>query len=139
MTFSAEHIGLAANDPVALKNWYVRVFNATVLAPLSDSPPAYLLKLPGDCWIEIYAADSSAGPQGNRVAGWRHLALRVENIESARDDLVKLGVQFNESIKPAGGGGRVLFFADAESNLLHLVERPSGWPDNLRTTNRATP
>jgi predicted enzyme related to lactoylglutathione lyase len=32
-----------------------------------------------------------------------------------------------EPVKPAGGGGRVLFFSDPEGNLFHLVERPVGW------------
>jgi hypothetical protein len=32
-------------------------------------------------------------------------------------------VEFTEDLKPAGGGGRVLFFQDPEGNLLHLVER----------------
>jgi hypothetical protein len=32
-------------------------------------------------------------------------------------------LQFTEDIKPAGGGGSVLFFQDPEGNLLHLVER----------------
>ena len=31
-------------------------------------------------------------------------------------------------IKPAGGGGRVLYFSDAEGNLLHLVERSADSP-----------
>jgi hypothetical protein len=35
------------------------------------------------------------------------------------------GVAFTDPLKPAGGGGRVLFFKDAESNLLHLVEHPA--------------
>jgi len=35
-------------------------------------------------------------------------------------------VIFSEPIKPAGGGGRVLFFKDSEGNLLHLVERSEG-------------
>jgi predicted enzyme related to lactoylglutathione lyase len=35
---------------------------------------------------------------------------------------------FEDSIKPAGGGGRVLFFKDCEGNLLHLVERPEDSP-----------
>jgi hypothetical protein len=35
-------------------------------------------------------------------------------------------VAFDDPIKPAGGGGRVLFLKDPEGNLLHLVERPSG-------------
>ena len=28
-------------------------------------------------------------------------------------------------VKPAAGGGRILFFTDPEGNLLHLVERPA--------------
>jgi catechol 2,3-dioxygenase-like lactoylglutathione lyase family enzyme len=29
----------------------------------------------------------------------------------------------SQPVKPAGGGGRVLFFPDPEGNLLHFVER----------------
>jgi len=45
-----------------------------------------------------------------------------------RDELSRRGVKFEEPIKPAGGGGRVLFFKDGEGNLLHLVERPKDSP-----------
>jgi predicted enzyme related to lactoylglutathione lyase len=38
-------------------------------------------------------------------------------------ELERRGLEFTEEIKPAGGGGRVLFFQDLEGNLLHLVER----------------
>ena len=127
MNFQPEHIGLAANDPVALKNWYVRTLGARVLAELSPSPPAFMLEFPGGLWLEIYAAGSYPGPLHNKVAGWRHFALRVDNIEAARDQLTASGVRFDEPIKPAGGAGRILFFSDSEGNLLHLVERPSGW------------
>jgi hypothetical protein len=50
--------------------------------------------------------------------------LRVDSIENAKAELEKRSVKFSDPIKPAGGGGRVLFFKDAENNLLHLVERP---------------
>jgi glyoxylase I family protein len=127
MHFLPEHLGLAATDPVSLKDWYIRVLGARLLLELSKSPPAYMLEFPGGLWLEIYAADSSRGPFANKVAGWRHLALRVDNIESARDHLAALGVRFDEPVKPAGGAGRILFFSDPEGNLLHFVERPAGW------------
>lgn len=130
MNFHAEHFGVAASDANALKDWYVRVIRAKVLRQLSDSPPAWLVELPGGFWIEIYAADSKIEPQANRTAGWRHLALRVENIETAREHLLSQDVAVEESIKPAGGGGRVLFFSDPEGNLFHLVERPPDWSAN---------
>ena len=61
----------------------------------------------------------------NKLAGFRHVALRVASIDAAKAELEKRGVQFNEEIRPAAGGGRVLFFEDLEGNLLHLVERPA--------------
>jgi len=47
----------------------------------------------------------------------------VDSMEDAKVALEKRGVKFREEIRPAAGGGRVLFFADGEGNLLHLVER----------------
>jgi glyoxylase I family protein len=86
-----------------------------------------LIRLPGGAVIEIYPAHASNSEvSNNRLAGWRHVALRVDRIETAREELQKRGVIFEEEIKPAGGGGRVLFFKDEEGNLLHLVERPPG-------------
>ena len=124
-----EHFGLAAQDTAALKDWYVHVLGARVVYASADKPAAYFIELPGGAWLEIYQAICSL-PQtaDNKLEGWRHLALRVGSIEAAKTDLEKKGIHFTEEIKPAGGGGRVLFFQDPEGNLLHLVERPSDSP-----------
>jgi catechol 2,3-dioxygenase-like lactoylglutathione lyase family enzyme len=122
--FSLEHIGFLARDPETLKNWYVRTLGATVAFANNAKPSSYLVRLPGGVMLEIGQATSFENDAANNtVTGFRHLALRVDNIESARDLLEKKGVHFTETIKPAGGGGRVLYFPDAEGNLLHLVER----------------
>jgi catechol 2,3-dioxygenase-like lactoylglutathione lyase family enzyme len=127
--FVLEHIGLAANDPRALKDWYERTLGATVAFAMNQTPPAFLLNLGGGMMIELYQAGSrSEIVSDNRLAGWRHIALKVASIEQARERLEKAGVVFSDPVKPAGGGGRVLFFKDPEGNLLHLVERlPSGF------------
>ena len=52
----------------------------------------------------------------------------MDSLETARALLEQRGVKFTEAVKPAGGGGRVLFFRDAEDNLLHLVERSAESP-----------
>ncbi|MSU64187.1 MAG: VOC family protein [Pedosphaera sp.] len=127
MMFSVEHIGLAARDTVALKHWYVRIFEARIVFESADVPPAFFLELTGGLMIEIYpSATGVAETSNNRLAGWRHLALQVDSIEAAREELSRRGVDFSEPIKPAGGGGRVQFFQDGEGNLLHLIERPAG-------------
>src|SRR5579863_5880939 len=121
MKFAAEHLGLPARDPAALKDWYVKTLGAELIYDNGQTPPAFFLGLADGLMLEIYLSNASS-PQtaDNSLAGWRHLALRVESIEAARTVLEKRGVKFTEPVKPAGGGGRVLFFRDAEDNLLHL-------------------
>lgn len=125
---TVEHIGLAAKNTIQLKDWYVQKLGAEVLFQMPQNPPAYLIRL-GGMIIEIYnAAMFEAQVGDNRVGGWRHLALKVDSLGEAKDWLGARGVEFSEEVKPAGGGGKVLFFRDTEGNLLHLVERlPGGY------------
>ncbi len=140
MSFEVEHIGLAARDTRALKEWYARVLGAREVFTDGKTPPAFLLNLDGGPLIEIFPADRCSAETGeNRLAGWRHLALRVGSIESVRDALQRKGVVFEEPIKPAGGGGRVLFFRDGEGNLLHLVERLEGPLGSSQRLNEGVP
>jgi len=132
MNFSIEHIGIPAADSVALKNWYVRVLGARPVWDNGQTPPSFLVALAGGALLEIYPANREPNPGrgDNRLAGFRHVALRVDLIEAAKAELTRLGVKYDEETRPAAGGGKVLFFQDGEGNLLHLVERPANWqPD----------
>ena len=124
--YSLEHIGLAAQDTTALMDWYQRVLGARVIYTGAQVPIAYFVELPGGAWFEIYQGNYSVSQTAdNTLQGLRHIALRVESIDAAKIELERKGVRFTENVKPAGGGGRVLFFQDPEGNLLHLVERPT--------------
>src|ERR1039457_2904731 len=126
MNISIEHIAIPATNPVALKNWYERVLGAREVFNNGQNPPTLLIALPGGGWFEIYAAEKPLPERGNnKLAGFRHIALRVASIDAAKVELEKRGVKFTEEVRPAAGGGSVLFFEDGEGNLLHLVERPA--------------
>ena len=128
MNISVEHIAIPATNPVALKNWYERVLGAKLVFDNGQTPPTCLISL-GQVWFEIYQADAPLAERGNnKLAGFRHLALRVPSLDSAKAELAARGVTFTEEVRPAAGGGRVLFFADGEGNLLHFVERPADSP-----------
>lgn len=125
MRFCIEHLGLAARDPIALKDWYVRVLEGKVIFESGQTPPAFFVQLAGGLMIEIYPSDTSnAITENNKLSGWRHLALQVESLDATRIELEAKGIHFDPDTKPAGGGGRVQFFRDLEGNLLHLTERP---------------
>ena len=128
MNISVEHIAIPAADPVALKNWYQKVLGAEAVWDNGQTPPTCLIGL-GQVWFEIYQADAPlAERSNNKLAGFRHLALRVPSLDAAKSELESRGVRFTEEARPAAGGGRVLFFADGEGNLLHLTERPADSP-----------
>ena len=131
MQFTLEHLGLPARDPTALKDWYVNVLGADLAYADGRTPPAYFVRVSGGLLIEIYQGNFSLVETGdNKLNGWRHVALRVDSIAEARAQLERRGVKLAEPVKPAGGGGQVLFFSDLEGNLLHLVERPADSPLN---------
>ena len=124
MNYSVEHLGLPARNPLSLKDWYVTALGAQLVFENGETPPAFFLRLPGGLMLELYQCESSLPETArNSLAGFRHLALQVDSIEAARAAMEEKGVCFTEPVKPAGGGGRVLFFQDGEGNLLHLVER----------------
>ncbi len=130
MNYAIEHLGLPAWDPGKLKDWYVQALGGRLIYHDGKTPPAFFfVQLPDGLNLEIYQAEtSSKETSDNRHAGWRHVALRVDSIETAKAELQKRGVQITNAPGPAGGGGRVLFFRDPEGNLLHLVERPKESP-----------
>ena len=126
MHIAIEHIAIPTPDPNNLKTWYERVLGAREIFNNGQNPPTCLIGLPGGGWFEIYAAEGLPQNRGNnKLAGFRHVALRVDSIDAVRTELESKGVKFQEEIRPAAGGGRVLFFADPDGNLLHLVERPA--------------
>ncbi|MDB6052737.1 MAG: glyoxalase/bleomycin resistance protein/dioxygenase [Verrucomicrobiales bacterium] len=126
MKWQLEHIGLPSISPENLARWYVSKLEGKVKLKGPGENPAFFVEVAGTI-IEIYLCGSSLEQTGNNsLAGFRHLALRVDAIEPAMKELVLKGVEFREPIKEAGGGGRVVFFKDPEGNLLHLVERPEG-------------
>jgi catechol 2,3-dioxygenase-like lactoylglutathione lyase family enzyme len=128
MNITVEHIAIPAANPVELKKWYERVLGAREIFSNGENPPTCLISL-GDVWLEIYQADAPLAERGNnKLAGFRHLALRVPSLAAAKSELEARGVKFAGEIRPAAGGGKVLFFADGEGNLLHLVERAANSP-----------
>jgi glyoxylase I family protein len=77
--------------------------------------------------IEIIPAQGERAQATPKTPGLRHIAIAVENFDEAYADLKGKGVSFTgEPFE--NQGNRLVFFEDADGNLLHLIERQQPLP-----------
>lgn len=119
-----EHVGICANNTVALKDWYVRVFNFSVVYDNQKEMPTYFLALEDGNMLEIYPAEVTVGKPTNKYQGVRHLALGTDVIEEVYQNLLHHQVEILEELKCSSKGIKTVFFRDLEGNVLHLIQRP---------------
>jgi glyoxylase I family protein len=77
--------------------------------------------------LEIIPSEGERAPQKMKDPGIRHLAIAVDDFDAAHEDLKTKSVTFlTEPFTTSGN--RLLFFADADGNILHLIEREKPLP-----------
>ncbi len=116
-----EHIGIAAKDSTALKDWYIKVLDMKVFS--DNGRGGYFLEANNGVQIEIYPADKETSRNyDNLSTGLRHIAFLVDGFDAERERLISLGVELVDapSIKEKFSNQ---FFKDPEGNLLHIIER----------------
>lgn len=122
-----EHVGIAARDSAALRDWYVRHLGCEVVFDDGKEQPMCFLKmLDGRSMYEIYPYNADSPAEDNKLRGIRHIAITcaVADFDAAVQYFTDLNV---EVVSPAGwnaqGAGN-FFFRDPEGNILQLVARP---------------
>jgi glyoxylase I family protein len=119
-----EHTAIASRNPELLARWYVETLGFVINFVYDGN---YFVKAPNGAMLEIVPAEGSAPETQSRTPGLRHLAVAVSDFDAAYADLKSKGVHFtNEPI--SNQGNRLVFFTDAEGNLLHLIEREHPLP-----------
>lgn len=120
-----EHIGIASSDTQRLSNWYCEVLGYSVAFDNGKQPPTFLLTGPGPAggMLEILPAKQALQLAPVRDdAGIRHLAVSVDDFDAAYEALRSRQITFIS--EPASShGNRVVFFADCDGNILHLICR----------------
>ena len=123
-----EHTGIASPNTQALAEWYVEYLNFRIVFSYNGN---YFVRAPNGSLLEIIPADNElAAPQvmaNNKDAGIRHLAIIVDDFDKAYESLKRRDVHF--LIEPfVVAGNRLVFFNDADGNLLHLIKRGQPLP-----------
>ncbi|SDK05157.1 VOC family protein [Natronincola ferrireducens] len=119
-----EHVGICAKDTVALKDWYVKVFNFKIVYDNRKEKPTYFLLMEDNSMIEIYPADHDSEVRSNKHQGIRHLSFDTDNIEKEYQNLLNHNVEIIEELKENAKGIKTAFFRDIEGNIIHFIQRP---------------
>ncbi len=122
-----EHTAIAAADIEALANWYVDMLGFEINY---KSPNAIFVRAENGTMLEIIHAEGERPATGMKTPGIRHLALTVEDFDTAYVRLTARGVNFI-SDPMESKGNRVVFFTDPEHNILHLLQRATPLPERL--------
>ncbi len=124
MFLGLEHTAIASPDPERLAAWYVEKLGFTVNYRYAGN---VFVKAPDGAMLEIIPAEGERPVQTLKTPGLRHLAIRVADFDAAHRRLKELGVELlGEPIELQGN--RLLFFADADGNYLHIIKRAHPLP-----------
>ncbi len=117
-----DHPAVAANDVDQLADWYCAMFGYEKW--FLHEKPVWMLKAPDGTLLEVMPKDDTARPDRTTwTPGWSHLALRVENIDTAIAILDTKGVTWTGETIEAIGGGKVRNLADPDGNMVQILQR----------------
>jgi glyoxylase I family protein len=127
MVTGIEHTAIASPDPQKLARWYVDHLDF-VINYQSPTSRTVFVRAQDRSMLEIIEAPApaSAAP-GSRDPGLRHLALTVTDFDAVYRRLQAAGIAFhNAPVKV--DGNTLVFFADCDGNILHLLHRETPLP-----------
>jgi glyoxylase I family protein len=119
-----EHTAIASPNPRQLAEWYVDVLGFRINHTYDGN---YFIRAANGTMIEIIPSEGERKPEKMKDPGIRHMAIDVDDFDAAHEELKRRGVHFfTEPIN--NQGNRLLFFADLDGNILHLITRPQPLP-----------
>ena len=119
-----EHTAIASPDPMRLAQWYVEKLDFRINYTYDGN---YFVRAADGSMLEIIPSEGERAPQQPKDPGIRHLAISVDSFDGALADLRHRGVRIvGEPF--VNQGNRLVFFNDADGNLLHLIEREKPLP-----------
>ena len=127
MVTGIEHIAIASPDPLKLAQWYAQHLDFRINFQPPNSRIVFIRAADGSM-IEILDTTSVLpGVPGMRDPGLRHLALKVDDFDAVYARLQAAGASFLTE-PDRSGGNALVFFADPDGNLLHLLQRGTPLP-----------
>ena len=124
MFVGLEHTAIASPSPVRLADWYVQTLGFRINYEYDGN---YFVRAQDGSMLEIIPSEGERGSQRMKDPGLRHLAIAVTDFDAAHQKLRNAGVHFLGE-PYVNQGNRLVFFSDADGNILHLIQREKPLP-----------
>ncbi|MDZ4799417.1 MAG: VOC family protein [Bryobacteraceae bacterium] len=119
-----EHTAIASPNPKALAEWYVANLEFRINFEYAGN---FFVRAQNGSMLEIVPCEGDRGSNKLKDPGIRHLAIDVDDFDEGHEILKTKGVTFlGEPFN--NQGNRLVFFADLDGNILHLISRPAPLP-----------
>lgn len=116
-----EHFAVYADNPAALKDFYVNALGLYVIVANAGPPPAYFLADLHGMALEVLARPEGEPPANQR---WIcHLAFWVNDFVTTRNQLERLGIVFEDETLVETDELKTGFFTDPGGNRCQIVWR----------------
>jgi glyoxylase I family protein len=119
-----EHTAIASPNPKALAEWYVAHLDFVINYQYDVF---YFVRAKNGSMLEIIPSEGERPENKMKTPGVRHLAIAVDDFDAAHTLLKEKGVHFLGE-PYANQGNRLVFFADLDGNILHLIAREKPLP-----------
>jgi len=120
-----EHIGIYAQDSVALAGWYANTLDLQEVRRIErgeGKSPVVFLQGTSGAVVEILPTDSQKRPRELNSPGFTHLGIVIEDFDAQVARLAALGIDVN-GVRSTSNGWTIGYFNDPEGNILELVQR----------------
>jgi glyoxylase I family protein len=119
-----EHTAIASPNPEALAKWYEKHLEFKINFNYNGN---FFVKAQNGSMLEIIPSEGPRGSNNMKDPGIRHLAIIPDDFDKAHAQLKSQGVNFlGEPFVTSGN--RLVFFADGDGNIVHLIQREKPLP-----------
>lgn len=116
------HIHLMANDPDAMRDWFLQLFGGELIEARGKG--IFHTILYGDVWVHIGNPPQGASVAASRGRAIDHMGFRVESLDELRPRLVESGYEpYEERETRPGSGARLMFFEGPEGLHFEIAEQ----------------
>ena len=120
-----EHVAVVTTDVERAARFYTEVLGFREVGRLETSHSGTLVFVGlNGTTVELFGNGKARSSSGGDEVGYKHICLRVDDVDAEYARLKSLGVDFHMEPATVDAGLRIAFFRDPAGNPIELMQHP---------------